>query len=110
MIRSLPLAVLTQTLHAWKNETKVETTSSMSLSRNPVGMQMFIEKVTGHHLGSPFMGETYWVSLLKELPDLNSVRCSINISPLRGFFDRLLLKAFLRINVPTLFVEVCVVS
>ncbi len=71
---------------------------------------MFIEKVTGHHLGSPFMGEAYWVSLLKELPDLNSVRCSINISPLRGFFDRLLLQAFLRINVPTLFVEVCVVS
>src|SRR5436305_14331439 len=83
MIRSLPLAVLTQTLHAWKNEAKVETTSSMSLSRNPVGMQMFIEKVTGHHLGSPFMGETYWVSLLKELPDLNSVRCSINIWPVR---------------------------
>ena len=90
MIRSLPLAVLTQTLHAWKNETKVETTSSMSLSRNPVGMQMFIEKVTGHHLGSPFMGETYWVSLLKELPDLNSVWCSMNISPLRGFYARLL--------------------
>ena len=110
MIRSLPLAVLTQTLHAWKNETKVETTSSMSLSRNPVGMQMFIEKVTGHHLGSPFMGETYWVSLLKELPDLNSVWCSINISPLRGFFDRLLLQAFRYINIRRLFLEVWVVS
>ena len=56
------------------------------------------------------MGEAYWVSLLKELPDLDSVTCSINISPPRGFFDRLLLQAFLRINVPTLFVEVCVVS
>src|SRR5437588_9388694 len=37
------------------------------------------------------MGERYSVSLLKELPDLNSVWCSINISPLRGcFLDRLL--------------------
>ncbi len=34
---------------------------------------------------SPFMGERYSVALLKELPDLNPVRCSINISPLRGF-------------------------
>src|SRR5438046_8488179 len=101
MIRSLPLAVLTQTLHAWKNETKVETTSSMSLSRNPVGMQMFIEKVTGDHLGSPFMDERCSVALLKELPDLNSVWCSINILPLRGFFDRLLLQASLWINIRT---------
>src|SRR5438445_13901060 len=31
------------------------------------------------------MGERYSVALLKELPDLNPVRCSINISPLRGF-------------------------
>ena len=36
------------------------------------------------------MGERYSVALLKELPDLNPVRCSINISPLRGFSDRLL--------------------
>ncbi len=36
------------------------------------------------------MGERYSVSLLKELPDLNSVWCSINISPLRGFYARLL--------------------
>jgi len=39
------------------------------------------------------MGERYSVSLLKELPDLNSAWCSINISPLRGFYDRLLKKA-----------------
>jgi len=36
------------------------------------------------------MGERYSVSHLKELPDLNSVWCSINISPLRGFYARLL--------------------
>src|SRR2546427_3342291 len=36
------------------------------------------------------MGERYSVALLKELPDLNPVRCSINISPLRGFSDSLL--------------------
>ena len=36
------------------------------------------------------MGERYSVSLLKELPDLNSVWCSINISPLRGFYGSLL--------------------
>ena len=35
------------------------------------------------------MGERQSVALLKELPDLNSVRYSINISPLRGFYDSL---------------------
>ncbi|PYS55343.1 MAG: hypothetical protein DMF76_26080, partial [Acidobacteria bacterium] len=71
---------------------------------------MFIEKVPGRHLGSPFMGERCSVALLKELPDLNSVWCSINISPLRGFFDRLLLQAFRYINIRRLFLEVWVVS
>jgi len=36
------------------------------------------------------MGETSSVALLKELPDPNSVWISINISPLRGFSDRVL--------------------
>jgi len=71
---------------------------------------MFIEKVLGHHPGSPFMGERCSVALLKELPDLNSVGCSINISPLRGFFDRPPLQAFLWINIRTLFVELWVAS
>ena len=51
---------------------------------------MFIEKVSTTNPASPFMGERYSVSLLKELPDLNSVWCSINISPLRGFYGSLL--------------------
>ena len=53
---------------------------------------MFIEKVPGRHC-KIFMGERYSVTLLKELPDLNPVRCSIDISPLRGFSDRLLKEA-----------------
>ena len=36
------------------------------------------------------MGGRYSVSPLKELPDLTSVWCSINISPLHGFNGSLL--------------------
>ena len=59
---------------------------------NPVGMRC-LWKSPGHHPGSPLMGESCSVGLLAEVPDLNSAWCSINISPLRGFSDRLLKEA-----------------
>ena len=71
---------------------------------------MFIEKVPGRYPGSPFMGERCLVALLKGLLDLNSVGCSIDISPLRGFFERLLLQIFLWIDIQTPVVELGVVS
>ena len=50
----------------------------------------FIESSIPIDLGSPFMAERRLVALLKELPSLiGVVWFSINISPLRGFSDRL---------------------
>jgi len=69
----------------------------MSLSRKSLKNSVFIEQqVPGRHPKSPFMGKRRSVALLKELPYLNSVRCSINISLLRGSFDQLLMQAFFR--------------
>ena len=48
---------------------------------------MFIETILFTESGSPFMGAMKSVPLLKEFPTLDLFFRSINISPLRGFFD-----------------------
>src|SRR5207244_7327224 len=78
-------------VHAWEEEIFIGPPSGVC-RKNPVGMRC-LWKGTKLDARSPFMGERYSVSLLKELPDINSVWCSINISPLRGFFDSLLKEA-----------------
>src|SRR5438132_1492841 len=51
---------------------------------------MFIEKVPTTDPASPFMGERLFGCAPKwSFTDFNSGSCSINISPLRGFSDRL---------------------
>ena len=63
-------------------------------AKGPVGKSRrdatFIESSIPIDLRSPFMAERRLVALLKELPSLFGVWFSINISPLRGFSDRLL--------------------
>ncbi len=48
---------------------------------------MFIEIILFTESGSPFMGAMKSVPLLKEFPTIDLFFGSINISPLRGFFD-----------------------
>ena len=51
---------------------------------------MFIETILFTESGSPFMGAMKSVPLLKEFPIIDLFFRSINISPLRGFFRRVL--------------------
>src|SRR5438105_12057884 len=56
---------------------------------------MFIEKVPTTDPTSPFMGERLFGCAPKwSFTDFNSGSCSINISPLRGFSDRLWLRSY----------------
>src|SRR5260370_18554080 len=52
---------------------------------------MFIEKVPTTDPASPFMGETlFGCAPKRSFTDFDSGSCSINISPLRGFFRQTL--------------------
>ena len=73
----------------WRRKTKASPPfEAVGRSRRDA---MFIESSSPLISASPFMGERRLVTLRKELMNLNWACLSINIAPLRGFSDRVLL-------------------